>query len=145
MDNHSYCVCSHELWVEKIWHWISFPVPSKRMLFFSKFSCQFILLSLAIIHFAHPLLTLWATGGGWFSPHGFYRATTVKITLMRQFFYCSTFQVDALRSFWYLFCGHTPLGSRAMVRQSQNTTKKVNFGKIQNGRHWSYGWSEKKV
>ena len=90
-------------------------------------------------------LTLWATGGGWFSPHSFYRAATEKITLMRHFFYCFTFQVDAARSFWYHFCGHTPLGSQARVRQSQNTTKKSNFGKIQNGRHWSYSWSEKKV
>ena len=84
-------------------------------------------------------------GGGLIQPPRFLLGRDRKNYIDAVFFYCFTFQVNAPRSFWYLFCGHTPLGSQAMVRQSQNTTKKVNFGKIQNGRHWSYSWSEKKV
>ena len=68
-------------------------------------------------------------GGVWFSPQIFYRAAAVKIAVMGWFFYCLTFQVDALRSFWYLIFGLTTLGSWAMGHQSRITTKNQILGK----------------
>ena len=74
-------------------------------------------------------LTVWATGGGWISPHSFYWAITVRNTLMRHFFYCLTFQVDGPQSFWYLICGHSPLRSQAIVCQSWTPTQILIFAK----------------
>ena len=60
------------------------------------------------------------------------------------FFYCLTFQVITPRSFWYLICVRTILGSWAIGHQSWIMTKKSNLGIIKNGSHWSNSSSEKK-